>query len=109
MHSVDKISRVSVSVHEWFQKSYGNTYHKASVTVEYFGLPAVTLHNESMIYGGQGHWAHSVGALLLQARLVPRNLETTAERQAYGVLRSLEEDGITVDTDVREVSRKRDL
>ena len=109
MHSIDKVSKITVEVREWFQKTYGNTYHKLSVKVEYFGLPAVVLHTKEMVYGGQGHWAHTVGSILLNNGLVPRDPSKTLERQSYGVLHQLQEDGITVSVDVQEVKRKKDL
>lgn len=94
---IDDKLKIQVVVHYWFQKSYGNTYHKVYVTGDCF-------FSSKIEYGYGNGWELTLCKLLTQWGLVSERTKGMAPLtwiKGHGI-------GIT-NTHIVEVTRKKDL
>lgn len=57
-----KPNMIIIDARRWFQKSYGNTYHSVTVTVD-----GVSLGNSGIHYGYGDHYLQTASAMLEKA------------------------------------------
>ena len=89
----------------WFQRSFGNTYHRTHVTVD--GRPLFTT---PITYGYGGHYVQTAWEFLhKRGYLGPSGLEPHPNGSHEGVLQQLARLRVRFEHDVVDVPRKRDL
>lgn len=92
---------ITIVGRRWFQRTYGNTYHTVSVSVN-----GVSLGTSLKQYGYGDQYKQTAHEMLEQ------HYETGLQRYAWGgrePLWHLRDRGITVDDHVSDVARERDL
>lgn len=87
---------LSIIGRRWFQKTYGNTYHSVKVSIN--GGDAVFKCN----------FAYGYGDTFEQTALELLHENGYTDR-LYTSVFELEREGVQVDSDVRDVERRRDL
>lgn len=95
------IASIHITAKRWFQKSAGNTYHSAVITVLDIAGESRTLRT-GIHYGYGEGWDQTALALFLA--------ETKLDSDGWGYLtRWARENGIPCITSVADVSKERDL
>jgi len=89
---------ITVVGKRWFQKTYGNTYHSVSVSVD-----GVSIGNSGIQYGYDDQYQQTALAMLQEAGVYPDNGEPES-------LRKFAQDaGDKLECYVSDVARERDL
>lgn len=90
-------NEIQVQVNRWFQKSYGNTYHKVYVTGSVFA-------ESEICYGYGDGWTMTLCDLLSSKGVIPQRTGNVAP------LRWLHDHGfIIAGENISDVQRKKDL
>jgi len=90
---------ILVRANRWFQKTYGNTYFSGIIYVNSEEAGRIDFE-----YGYGDHCVHQLIKLIRDR--FPKDFFKDSENEPYWKLRDY---GITIQTDVRDVNRKKDL
>ena len=82
----------------WFQRTYGNTYHTATVLID--GKPVGT---SKVTYGYGSHYEHTAACLLQEAGIM------SSDESPYRLREWAHANGYNVASEAADVKRKRDL
>ncbi len=99
-----KIKTIDIQAKEWFDKTYGNSYFSAIVTVNY-GLPTVKTILLPFQYGYGSHYQDMAGKALLKEKLVKQDKNDTY----FSLWRYCEAKKIILRCSKQENCKKRDL
>ena len=101
---------IQIDVREWFQKSYGNTYHTIKVSL-WNGDEWDIYHIDDIVAGGLGHWKHTAGMLLLSRGIIEADMDMSTEQAAYMAVNHLiiDDHKVKIHENVNDVQRKKDL
>jgi hypothetical protein len=112
------ITELHIRANRWFQKTYGNTYHRVRISIIYNDGTSDSLDSGKHYGYGEG-WNQTALMIATQAGLVtqeyyPERLYSDgtkappSEKFVY-LTQYAREKGITTHTSVSDVSRQRDL
>ena len=96
------ITELHIRANRWFQKTYGNTYHRVRISIIYNDGTSESLDSGKHYGYGEG-WNQTALTMLIEAGHTTKNTSHVYATQ-YAKTH-----GITTHTIVSDVSRQRDL
>src|SRR5690554_3129034 len=101
---LEGVTEVHIKGNRWFQKTYGNTYHRAYISIvkdgRYVDLGSTEIH-----YGYGDHFLVSAGEWLIKNGYI----ESDQDSGYYANRLNFEQLGIAFSYTAQDVKRKRDL
>jgi len=98
-----KVRSITVIGRRWFDKTYGNTYHSASIMVN-----GECVHKIPFSYGYENQYEWNARMWLAENGFLP-GIESRDGAPGESLWRYCERLGITYASEVVDVARKRDL